>query len=47
MAHRGIGLELCKQLGARGDRVIAVCRQAGPELKAVGVTKVIEGVDIT
>ncbi len=36
-ANRGIGLELVKQLAARGDTVIAVCRKPSPELEAVGV----------
>ena len=36
-ANRGIGLELCRQLKARGDTVIAVCRASTPELKALGV----------
>lgn len=28
-ANRGLGLELCRQLLARGDRVVAACRQPG------------------
>ena len=36
-ANRGIGLEYCRQLQARGDQVIAVCRQPSPELEALGV----------
>ena len=36
-ANRGIGLEFCRQLQARQDHVIAVCRQASPELEAMGV----------
>jgi NAD(P)-dependent dehydrogenase (short-subunit alcohol dehydrogenase family) len=36
-ANRGIGLEFCRQLQARGDQVIAVCRSASPELEALGV----------
>ncbi|MCP4776366.1 MAG: SDR family oxidoreductase [Planctomycetaceae bacterium] len=36
-ANRGIGLEFCRQLQARHDHVIAVCRQASPELEAMGV----------
>ena len=36
-ANRGIGLEYCRQLKARGDQVVAVCRQATPELEALGV----------
>lgn len=45
-ANRGIGLELCRQLHARGDQVIGVCRRASDELKGLGIAKVIEGVDI-
>ncbi|MBD2001849.1 MULTISPECIES: SDR family oxidoreductase [Cyanophyceae] len=44
--NRGIGYEYCRQLQARGDRVIAVCRSASEELKQLGV-QVEEGVDIT
>ncbi|MBS0384129.1 MAG: SDR family oxidoreductase [Proteobacteria bacterium] len=36
-ANRGIGLELCRQLKARGEEVIAVCRTSSPELDALGV----------
>jgi NAD(P)-dependent dehydrogenase (short-subunit alcohol dehydrogenase family) len=36
-ANRGIGLEYCRQLQARGDQVIATCRQSSPELEALGV----------
>jgi NAD(P)-dependent dehydrogenase (short-subunit alcohol dehydrogenase family) len=32
-ANRGIGLEYCRQLQARGDQVIATCRQSSPELE--------------
>ena len=45
-SNSGLGLELCRQLVARGDAVYAACR-ASPELLALGVTKVIEGVDQT
>ncbi|MDZ4690736.1 SDR family oxidoreductase [Terricaulis sp.] len=45
-ANRGIGLELCKQLKARGAKVIAVCRKASPELEALGV-RVESGVDVS
>ena len=37
-ANRGIGLEYCRQLQARGDQVIAVCRQSSEELSALGVS---------
>jgi NAD(P)-dependent dehydrogenase (short-subunit alcohol dehydrogenase family) len=36
-ANRGIGLAYCQQLQARGDAVIAVCRQLSPELESLGV----------
>lgn len=45
-ANRGIGYEYCRQLQARGDEVIAVCRTASDELKQLGV-RVEDGVDIT
>lgn len=44
-ANRGIGLELCRQLKARGDHVIAVCRASTPELQALGVT-IEQGIDV-
>lgn len=44
-ANRGIGLELCTQLKARGADVIAVCRTTSPELAALGV-RVEAGVDV-
>ena len=43
--NRGIGYEYCRQLQARGDRVIAVCRRPSDELKELGV-QVEEGIDI-
>ena len=45
-ANRGIGLEYCRQLQARGERVIAVCRTPSAELETLGV-HVEAGVDIT
>ena len=45
-SNRGIGLELCKQLVARGDEVIATCREASSELKKLGV-RIEEDVDIS
>lgn len=45
-ANRGIGLELTRQLKARGDEVIAVCRHSSPELAALGV-RVEAGVDVS
>ncbi len=45
-ANRGIGLELCRQLAARGDEVIAVCRTASEALAELNV-RVLDGVDVT
>jgi NAD(P)-dependent dehydrogenase (short-subunit alcohol dehydrogenase family) len=45
-AGRGIGLELCRQLQQRGAKVIAVCRQASAELRALGC-RIVEGVEVT
>jgi NAD(P)-dependent dehydrogenase (short-subunit alcohol dehydrogenase family) len=45
-ANSGIGLEFCRQLQERGDRVIGVCRRASPELKALGV-RIEPGIDLT
>jgi NAD(P)-dependent dehydrogenase (short-subunit alcohol dehydrogenase family) len=45
-ANRGIGLELARQLAARGARVVAVCRRSSPELDALGV-RIESGVDAT
>ena len=44
-ASRGIGLELVRQLDARGDDVIATCRRRTPELAAVGCS-VVDGIDV-
>ena len=44
-ANRGIGLELCRQLAARGETVIGVCRKPSKELEALGV-RVENGVDV-
>jgi NAD(P)-dependent dehydrogenase (short-subunit alcohol dehydrogenase family) len=44
-ANRGIGLALCRQLRDRGHQVIAACRRASGELRALGV-RVEEGVDV-
>jgi NAD(P)-dependent dehydrogenase (short-subunit alcohol dehydrogenase family) len=44
-ANRGIGLELCRQLAARGDRVLAACRKSSPALDALQV-EVLAGVDV-
>jgi NAD(P)-dependent dehydrogenase (short-subunit alcohol dehydrogenase family) len=45
-ANKGIGLQICTQLKARGEDVIAVCRSPSPELSALGV-RIIEGIDVS
>ena len=45
-SNRGIGLELCKQIVARGDEVVATCRKASSDLKNLGV-RIEEEVDIS
>lgn len=45
-ANRGIGLEYCRQLSVRGDDVIAVCREAGPELESLGI-RIEAGIELT
>jgi len=45
-ANRGIGLELCRQLIARREDVIAACRTRSEDLAALGAT-IATGVDIT
>jgi len=45
-ANRGIGLELCRQLHARGDEVIAACRRSSPDLDGLRV-RVEANVDVT
>lgn len=45
-ANRGIGYEYCRQIQARGDTAIAVCREASVELKALGV-RVEDSIDVT
>jgi NAD(P)-dependent dehydrogenase (short-subunit alcohol dehydrogenase family) len=45
-ANRGIGYEYCRQLLARGDKPIAVCRETSAELAALGI-RVITGIDTT
>lgn len=46
-ANRGIGLELSRQMAARGDRVIATCRRSSAELEALQGVEVRTGVDVT
>jgi NAD(P)-dependent dehydrogenase (short-subunit alcohol dehydrogenase family) len=45
-ANRGIGYELCRQLKAMGETVIAVCRSSSEQLNSLGV-RVEAGTDIT
>jgi NAD(P)-dependent dehydrogenase (short-subunit alcohol dehydrogenase family) len=45
-ANRGIGLALAKHWKARGDRVLAVCRQPSAALVDSGV-EIIDGVDVS
>src|SRR3954467_1775488 len=44
-ANRGIGYELARQLKARGDQVIAVCRNPSAELDQLGI-RVESGIDV-
>ena len=44
-ANKGIGLQICTQLNARGDDVIAICRKPSPELSGLGV-RIIDGIDV-
>lgn len=45
-ANRGIGLALCQHYIARGDHVIAVCRQASEALTRTGA-RIEAGIDVT
>ncbi|WP_041763690.1 SDR family NAD(P)-dependent oxidoreductase [[Leptolyngbya] sp. PCC 7376] len=45
-ANRGIGLEYCRQISARGDQAIAICRESSSELEELGI-QIETGVDIT
>ncbi|MGF1482073.1 MAG: SDR family oxidoreductase [Cyanophyceae cyanobacterium] len=45
-ANRGIGLEYCRQLKAKDDNVIAVCRSVTDELQELNV-ETIADIDIT
>jgi len=46
-AARGIGLALCNQLAARGDRVIALCRSPSAELAQIEGVRIIPDMDVT
>jgi NAD(P)-dependent dehydrogenase (short-subunit alcohol dehydrogenase family) len=45
-SNRGIGLELCRQLAAKGMHVIATCRKASSELTSLNV-EIIEDVEVS
>ncbi len=45
-ANRGIGLEMARRYAARGDEIIAVCRQSSADLDLLGV-RVIDGFEVT
>jgi NAD(P)-dependent dehydrogenase (short-subunit alcohol dehydrogenase family) len=45
-ANRGIGHEYCRQLQARGETAIAICRKPSAELTALGI-QVIPGINVT
>lgn len=44
-SNRGIGLEICRQLKARGDHVIAACRDTSDELESLNI-EVVAGIDV-
>jgi NAD(P)-dependent dehydrogenase (short-subunit alcohol dehydrogenase family) len=44
-ANRGIGLELCRLLAARGAEVVGVCRKPSAELEGLGA-RMIGGIDV-
>jgi NAD(P)-dependent dehydrogenase (short-subunit alcohol dehydrogenase family) len=45
-ASRGLGFGFCEVLAQRGDEVLAVCRRATDELRALDVN-VIDGIELT
>lgn len=45
-ANRGIGYEYCAQLAARGDEVIAVCREPSSDLQGLSV-EIVSGIDVS
>ncbi len=44
-SNRGIGLQLCRQLHARGDEVIAACRKPSKSLREMNI-EIIDGLDV-
>lgn len=45
--NRGLGLALARQLKADGARAVVTCRKSSPELDAVGVELVVDGIDVS
>jgi NAD(P)-dependent dehydrogenase (short-subunit alcohol dehydrogenase family) len=45
-ANKGIGLQVCTQLAARGDEAIAVCRSSSVDLRDLGL-RIIEEIDVS
>ena len=45
-SNKGIGLELASRFTDKRDKVYAVCRKASDAMKKIGVTRIIEGVDV-
>jgi NAD(P)-dependent dehydrogenase (short-subunit alcohol dehydrogenase family) len=45
-AGRGIGLELARQVAARGDQVLATVRKPTAELSAIAGVEIVEGIDV-
>lgn len=46
-AARGIGLALTRAFAARGDRVIALCRETSAELTQIEGIRVVDNIDVT
>jgi len=46
-ANRGIGLALTKQYRQQGHDVIAICREASDELRAVPSVRIVSQIDVT
>lgn len=45
-ANKGMGLEFCRQLSGRGDKIIATCRSPSAELQALPA-RILEDVEMT
>ncbi len=45
-AARGIGLALTRQLAARGDRIVAVCRKPSEALAQIDGIRIIDNIDV-